>query len=246
MIPGRLLLRAATVLALTRGGDGPDYPTMAGENIFDSRVRPLSETEAEVSTPIGFVYTGDEKRHNLAAGAAGRPEWKRTISLTIELAMCSVGKDALAWKETDAELEAVLDLFELEVEAALCDLTNPWSVLWRRMVKRIDSWESEAYRSAEQSVRYAVRGLHIGVEINNDCMPQPTIDPVKVAKPAKLQIPYLQELADQIDRDPMFASTRRLISGANDLVQLPALKRVHFRTAEVDPVSVHVNLETKP
>jgi hypothetical protein len=73
-----------------------------------------------------------------------------------------------------------------------------------------------------------------------------TVEPVKLAKPAKLQIPYLQPLADQIENAEVFASTRRLISGANDLIQMPALKRVHIRTGEVDPVEAVIPLEAKP
>jgi hypothetical protein len=249
MIPARMLLRAATVLALTRGGDGP-YPTMAGEAVFDSRLKPVTDIAQETMTPVAMVYTADDKRTNMSK-AGGRPTWKRTVTLVIELAISSVSKDRMAWIETDADLEALLDLFELEVEVALADPSNPWAMAWRKLARCIESWDSEPFRSAEQSVRYAVRQISIEIEIAQDCLPQATTDKVIAADGNALSIPYLADLEAQIRTSPIFESTRAMMSGARDLVQLPALKRVALKldTAPVDgrpDVEAVISMENAP
>ena len=248
MIPGRLLLRAATVLALTRGGAGP-FPTMAGEAVFDSKLTPVMDIAQEAQTPIGLVYTGEEKRRNLDTN--GSALWCRNIDLIIEIAIGSFGKNGVEWVETDAELEALLDFFELEVEAALSDLSNPWAAAWRKLVRKIEHWDSEPFRSSEQNVRYAVRQIVIGVEINNDCLPRPTIEPVRLARPATLDVPYLSGLTETLKSNPVFESTWALLSGVRDLVQFPQLKTVAIKghyggPSDAPPnVEVPINLEPK-
>ncbi|MGE0699270.1 MAG: hypothetical protein AB7O57_09270 [Hyphomicrobiaceae bacterium] len=239
----RLLLRAATVLALTRGGDGP-FPTMAGEAVFDTRLRPVTDIAADNATPVALVYTGEERRLNREAD--GRPLWTRKLDLVIELAIGSVNSDRLKHIETDPELEALLDFFELEVEATLSDPSNPWSLTWRRLVRKIESWDSEPFRSAEQSTRYAVRQIIIACEINPDCLPQPTTDRVILSEPARLQVPYLAGLEAMILANPVFASTAALMTGARDRVQLPALKGVGMRMdygEAAPPVLSNISME---
>jgi hypothetical protein len=232
MIPNRLLLRAATVLALTRGGDGP-FPTMAGEAVFDSKIRPVTDIAQESMTPVALVYTADEKRTNVASGGSGRAVWQRKVNLVIEIAIGSVSNSGVSWIETDAELEAMLDLFEAEVETALHDPTNPWALAWHRLVRCVETWDSEPFRSSEQAARYAVRQIAIEVALNQDCLPTPTIDTVTATGSGRrLLVPYLEALEDQILESPVFASTRDLINGSRDFVTLPPLRKVAIRTEQ--------------
>ena len=159
MIPNRLLLRALTVLALTRGGDGPVFPTMANEAVFDTKLRPVTDTATEVMTPIIHVYTDSDSRVNMEKGGGTRPNWKRTVTIMLELAIGSLTSGKMKYVETDPELEAMLDLFELEAELALFAIDDPFALAWRSMIKSFDDWESIPFRSAEQASRFAVRQI---------------------------------------------------------------------------------------
>lgn len=243
MIPNRLLLRAATVLALTRGGDGP-YPTMAGEAVFDTKLKPITDIAQETMVPVILVYTDADARLNKERNATRN--WKRTIDLVIEIAISSLGPDKAEWAETDAELEAILDLFEAEVETALMDVTNQWANYWRKLVRCMDSWESTPYRSAEQTVRYAVRQIHIECEVQTDCFPSFTTETPKFAslidKDGKfipgslLPIPYLAQFESEVlANDELFKTTRDLLQGVTHQPVLPALKRIGLKIDAIDP-----------
>lgn len=244
MIPNRLLLRAATVLALTRGGDGP-FPTMAGEAVFDSKLMPVADISAETHLPVILVYTDADKRRNKDTNAART--WERKLELVIEIAISSIKPGAQAeWAETDAELEATLDLFEAEVETALFDPTSPWSAHWRKLIKSFESWESVPHRSAEQAARYAVRQIVIDVCVHTDCLPTPsteapqlpvTTDENGVHIPgALLPIPYLLPFErETLATSPALESTRLLLSGASTQPIVPALKRISLKVDAIDP-----------
>lgn len=234
MISNRLLLRAATVLALTRGGVGP-YPTMAGEGVFDTKLKPVTDLAQESMTPIALVYTDADKRTNLETGGT-RVNWKRNVTVIIELAIGSVkpgdvGKpNVIKYLETDPEIEAMLDLFELETEMALFAIDNPYALAWRGMVKCIEEWESTPYRSAEQAARYAVRQIAITVELKADCVwQQATTGAVTEVQRPYLPVPYLSDLEDAIVANPeVFSSTLALLKGASSQVRLPELKHIHI------------------
>lgn len=227
MIPNRLLFRAATVLALTRGGQ-PPYPTMAGGLVYDTRIVPISDIAQEAMLPVILVYTDSDSKTNVERN--GRPKWKRMVHLVIEIAISSATKDAISRIETDAELEALLDFFEAEVEAALFDPTNEWAVLWRTMTRCIENWTSEPYRSADQASRYAVRQIFMEVELAPECAVEVTTEEVLGKVQHNLdQIPYLAPLAEQIEKDEVFASTRRLLTSPG-LVTLPRLRGISLVT----------------
>jgi hypothetical protein len=239
MIPNRLLLRAATVLALTQGGSGP-YPTMANEAVFDTKLKPVTDVAQESMTPFVLIYTDLDTRENLEKGG-GRANWKRHIDMIIQLGIGSVKPDKIDWIETDPELEALLDLFELEVEMALFAIDNPWALYWRRIIKCVESWESVPYRSAEQTARYAVRQIAIKVEIAAECQQRPLApgaQPVLAQDPL-IPVPYLADLLTLINGNPVFESTRKLLTGEAAQAKLAELKtigirQVHAPGAEVD------------
>lgn len=243
MIPQRLLLRAATVLALTRGGDGP-FPTMAGEAVFDSKMLPVADIAQETHLPVVLVYTDADKRRNRDLNS-GRT-WERRLELVIEIAISSFTKDGVQWAEADAELEATLDLFEAEIETALFDPTNPWSAHWRKLIKAFETWESVPHRSAEQAARYAVRQIVIDVVLHSDCLPTPsteaptlpqTTDANGVFIPGSLlPIPYLLPFErETLAVSPALESTRLLLSGASQQPIVPALKRISLKVDAIDP-----------
>lgn len=231
MIPARLLLRAATVLALTRGGEAP-YPTMAGDCVFDSKMLPIVDVMQEGQTPVILVYTDEDKRENLDRNSS-RPNWKRSITLILELAIGTVSRSKtgadFALAETDPELEAMLDIMEAEAEVALNAIDNPFAIHWRTIVRNIESWNSVPFRTGEQAARYAIRQVSMDVEIAGDCMPVAIVAGTKprLAIGDLLPIPYLEALSKQISDNPaVFASTIALLSGASQQTPIPKLKRI--------------------
>lgn len=235
MIPIRLMLRALTVAALTRGGQEP-WPTMAQSAVFDSRLLPITQVEQDTMLPVICVYTDHDKRH---PNDQQRRSYMRTCTLVIEIALSSVrnikGEDGQLIGqfdriETDPELEALLDLFEMEIWTALHDPTNPWATKWRKLVKGIGEWSSEPFRSGDQAHRYAVRQIVIDCEIASDCVPQINAEPQDIAAaPAE----YLAELWAELASAPIFASTRAALQGV--LPRMPTLDRVVVRADYIDP-----------
>lgn len=251
MIPARLLVRAATVLALTRGGAAP-FPTMAGECVFDSKLMPIIDVAQEGQTPVILVYTDEDMRENLDRNSS-RPNWKRTLTLLIEMSIGTVrpgqngGRASFAYAETDSELEALLDIMEAEVEVALAAVDNPFAMFWKKLIRQQEEWASVPFRSSEQTARYAIRQVALKVEINPDCMPVAVKagDPRRIATGDLLPIPYLAALSQQISGNPdVFASTIALLSGASQQTVFPILKRVGITTVEPSgEVRAEVNLE---
>lgn len=257
MIPNRLLLRALTVLALSRGGQAP-FPTMAGEAVYDTRLEPITDIATEGMSPVILVYTDTDMRQNVNRNTAGT--WSRKVALIIELSICSVkktpdGTGSFEWLETSAEIEAMLDIFELQVEHAFADVTNPFAMQWSKLVKRFEAYESTPSRSAEQAVRYAVRQLHFDIELATDCRPSPAItapettpylDEEGVLIPGSLlPIYYLGALEQSIATEPFFEGVRSMLTGASLSPVLPALKSVHV-AADIKgpngtaPVAAHI------
>lgn len=255
MIPARLLLRALTVLTLTRGGSGP-FPTMAGAAVFDTRIDPIVEVaEENQHLPLAIVYTDNDQRKNLNTNTSGGP-WSRSIDLVIEIALGSIRKGSATeekakfeFAETDAEMEALLDFFEAEVELALADPVNPYAVQWRLLVKKWIFVESVPHRSSSGAQRLAVRQLRFEVEIAADCRPKPTLTaptPPVITDPetgefipgSLMPIPYLVDLersiATSVD-NPIFENTRAMLLGASLNPVLPALQRIAIMGDFIDP-----------
>lgn len=244
MIPNKLLLRAATIMALTRGGgDGP-YPTMAGAQVFDTKLKPITDLAQESMTPVVLVYTDADTRTNKDPNT--KRSWKRNVALVIELALGSIGANGIEYAEADSELEALMDLFELEVETALQNPACPWAQHWSRLIKTIDQWEVTPFRSAEQSRRYAVRQILISCTIDTECAPQPTIGRPHVTKTidengafipgSLLPVPYLAPFeAAMLATEPVFESTRQLLTGAAHQPLVPALRSVFIKGDFIDP-----------
>lgn len=247
MFPVRPWMRAATVLALSRGGKAP-FPTMASAAVFDTRLLPIEDLLQEGMTPVALVYTDSDKLSSLDKN--GGRVYRRELTLIIEIAIGSVGKSPdgkreWAWAQTDAELETLLDLFEFEVWNCLHDTTNPYTAQWRTVVKGIEDWESVPFRSGEQANRYAVRQIHAQLSIRPDCFrstfvgSQPAPNTPNEATAPLIPIPYLSELSQQIAVEPIFQSTRDLLldNPVDPSSVLPMLKTISLKVDAVDPMA---------
>ena len=245
IFPVRPWMRAATVLALSRGGQAP-FPTMAGPAVFDTRLLPIEDLLQEGMTPVALVYTDADKLTSLDRN--GGRNYRRELTLIIEIAIGSVGRTPdgadkkWAWAETDAELETLLDLFEFEVWNCLHDGTNPYTAQWRQVVKGVEDWESIPFRSAEQANRYAVRQIHAQICLRPDCYRSTFVGaqpPRNVPTTPLIPIPYLAELSQQVAEAPIFQSTRDLLldNPAQPESVLPLLTTISLKVDAIDPMA---------
>jgi hypothetical protein len=214
MIPRKMLMRSAALAALERPG-----ATMAGKSVYDSRLLPVVDISSENLLPAILIYTDTDKRVNQTKTGSSIL-WKRDVTLVLDIAITREFK----YIETDPELEALLDLFEAEVELALFS-QDPLAKAFREVCQTIDEVEITAYRDAEQARSYAVRQMVISCSM--------TRSPLGCVEGQATLPPHLAELAEQIATEPVFASTRALLAGA-PIVRGPPLK-VGFRADFIDP-----------
>lgn len=158
------------------------WPTLAGAHVYDTRIDPLDDLDPDTQQPIVCVYTDDTE--GKAGQARGGPPFFDTIDLCFELSVVvKVPSDAdpavfvVADPETDAELEASLDLLEAQIRFAL--LFGPSGEIWRLISKRrVHTPHSTPHRSSEEGLRLARRIIKWSVEVHDDCWdPAPVMAP---------------------------------------------------------------------
>jgi len=180
----RTALRLSTYAAMVAGGAGPTFPTLAGENWFDSRRDDISDIAADTRFPVGVIRT-DEDRMSWMGRNASAPSGRmisRSIDMRIEFSILSALEDPetkklkLQWPETDPAMEAFLDLFELQIIGVLEGwLGAKWSEFWRGLwtVEAITS--NPLWQEVEGGrVKLAMRELLIRIApVGADCLPKP-------------------------------------------------------------------------
>jgi hypothetical protein len=210
----RAALRLATVMAIANGYQAP-FPTMAGPNVFDSRIDALEGVKMGDMAPMAIVFTDDDDGESLS-GNNGGPPFRNMVSLIFELSIGMAGpligddeqplKDPRTGEDlvglvpvaTEPELELMLDLFEHQ----LLDLWRRPSTAWARRIElggkhivRIEAWRSARYVEREGHKRLAVRQVMAKV-----MLPQPAdieIAPAAPVEPSPVPEP-LGSLLDEI------------------------------------------------
>lgn len=177
----RTALRIGTVATLLAGGEGPSFPTIAMDAVYDSRNIDVSDLAGVERFPAIIVRTDEDSRTK--SGHNGMPQNQvsnRRNMLRIEYGVMSARKNAdgtpvAFWLDTDPALEAYIDLIEWQIESALFGTT-----LWARWWK--DNFASSDYESHplssnpdESRIRNASRELVINIKMANDCPPEPLI-----------------------------------------------------------------------
>lgn len=185
MTLSRTALRLATMEAIAPSasvvGDAETWPTLATRYVFDSRLDPIADLKPEEKRPVAVIYTDDDNGD--PAEKAGGPPFKRIAELLIELSVvASVTEDGNTYApgtpESDAELEASLDLFEAQVRFVL--FYGPTGRLWRQLTgRRVTDIHSVPKRTSEEGIRLALRTLRMKVTIPDDVYdPAPATTPV--------------------------------------------------------------------
>ena len=171
----RAALRLATVAALTGGLQEP-WPTMAKQLVYDSRNDAFSDETTEGLFPTVVVYT-DRDDKPAATGSTARAGASRSVDLRIEMAITTLARDdegvlIAGWPETDCDLEATLDLFEYQIEAALFG-SGPWALWWRDLFSSTGMTSERFADGGHGKVRLAARQLILNVKLAADCLPPP-------------------------------------------------------------------------
>ena len=181
----RLALRLAaieglrpTAAVLARAG----FPTIAGVHVLDSSLEPIEDLQPDLAQAIIGVYT--EHDDGMAGQKRGGPPFLATIDLVFEISVVvKVASDGdptifvVADPETDAELEASLDLLEAQIKFVL--LYAPAGQIWRNVShNKVQAPRSVPHRSSEEGRRLAKRTMTWKVEVQESCFdPAPVIGP---------------------------------------------------------------------
>ncbi|CCF19160.1 exported protein of unknown function [Pseudorhizobium banfieldiae] len=123
----RLVSRLAVVSALNNYMAAP-WPTLAGPNIFDSKIEPVEDMAKDRAFPCCVVYTDYDKDHWSKAPAGHK---SRMMTVTLELLIVQTAQDQstadpykLECPFTDSEIETSLDIFETQIFRALGEGTE--------------------------------------------------------------------------------------------------------------------------
>lgn len=246
----RLILRNAAVQALLERESDGSYPTFAGPHVFDSRIYPLELDDLRQEVPVAAVYTDMTK-------FSGKPRDEQALvsNTTIECNLCidiAVAENAevvdpatqeptktLQLVQTDAELEAILDILEAQILWTLQNPSKKWSRTFGNLCKGIISYESTREAEGNKNNRVAFREIKLGCLICPD--PIPAIVPAKV-KEACMQIckaipktgTYLDDMLGQmgmgvIDGTMNLSTAMALMQqtfGCPSGILMPALQRI--------------------
>lgn len=250
----RTAIRWATVAALTNGGNQP-YPTLAGINVYDSRVDPLDDLAIGERKPIIIVRTEEDEWQHEAHGAPSELTLARHLNLGLDISIMTAaraqdGSVIAGWPATDAVVEAWLDALELECDAALRGF-SPWAVWyttqrpgWIRL-----SWTSSPNYADDDrtSARLAARSIVIRMKVPGECLLKPLRDTDTV--PAGKLPDALIAVFDKISRDgagdvkTAAAQARASLESRALPVPpvYPALLKVAFSIPETErePTSLH-------
>jgi len=172
MTIARTALRLAAVQAI-RGTADP-RPTIAEGRVYDSRIAPESpDVFSEDAKPTVIVLT-DADEGDALSDQNGGPPFHRRIDLVLDIGMVCREKaedDAdgylVGYPDTDARLEASLDILQTQIVRFLTAGDDPLSIWFQRYVR---VWKQESHRQVEDntSMKLARRLLTLTCELKDD------------------------------------------------------------------------------
>jgi hypothetical protein len=172
MTLARTAMRLAAVNSLA-GADANSGPTIAKNRVYDSRISDFDpETYPDDALPTVIVLTDSDEGEQLSRQNGG-PPFRRHIDLVFEIGMIQKVQEGttynLIYPDTDARLEAGLDLLEFQIARRLGYDTDPTSVLFRKFI-RPQKHESHRQVMDDAGVKIACRLLTWTCEITDDQM----------------------------------------------------------------------------
>jgi hypothetical protein len=169
----RLVARLSVVSALNNYLTAP-WPTLAGPNIFDSKIEPVEDMKLDRAFPCAVVYTDYDKDHWAKADSDRK---HRLMTVTIELLIVQVAEQIetegqptryqLETPTTDSEIETSLDIFEVQIFRAL-NAGNVASDCFNYLCTSYDNVISRRGASIEGGQRLAARQLTLEMKTPRD------------------------------------------------------------------------------
>lgn len=165
----RLIARLAVVHAFNNYMQEP-WPTLAGPNIFDSKIEPVEEMKFDKVFPCVVVYTDYDKDHWNKARAAHQD---RLMSITLELLIVQSAQGdtpdtfKLNCPFTDSEIEMSLDILEVQIFRALSAGTEA-SDAFNYLCPGVQAVISRRGASVEGGERLAARQITLEMKALRD------------------------------------------------------------------------------
>ena len=257
----RLMTRALACVALQQQSDDTVSPTMAETRVCDSRLDPLAFGDSGEMLPAIIVYTDDDDGELINRGSGTGP-FRRWIDLRVELVIGSFNTEVIDNAQqlvfdlpmTDGQLEAQLDLFELQVKWALFELPNRiYSHAFRKYVIRIESIKSHSTRDESGNNRLASRRMHFKLEIPDDCPPTwLALQPGQKPPPkipfcddlASFPAPWIAPMLQAMCNEPSMQGVLDVLAGTGNPYHFaPLLKRIGINvTDKAHPDAQHVEV----
>lgn len=160
----RTCLRLAAVAAIRN-------VTLAGDNVFDSRIGELPTFVPGEIKPVVTVFT-EEQSGDAVSHQQGGPPFRATVDLIFELAMLIAQVEdtdesqmTLATPATSSDMEASLDFLEAQIGIALFESYAGVSVAFRKAYNRIHSSSSQRFVQPTAGDRVAMRYVTIKAEV---------------------------------------------------------------------------------
>ena len=154
-------LRFAAVRAL-RGN------TLASDRVFDSDIIPLDQLATAQKAPFISVYTDIERTIKMTGRDILGAE--REIELSFEVAVSAqvdvtvtddtggvTTESQISVPQTDAALEAQLNIIGRQITRALLDPASAWAEVWRKMIVRIVKIDEKRGAMSQNGIRFAAR-----------------------------------------------------------------------------------------
>jgi hypothetical protein len=167
--------------------------TLAADRVRDSDVSDLSELMTAEAAPMIVIYTDDQVAE-YDAKELFNP--KGHILLTVQISIAGatqgeIGPDnqvvaTAAGDEapsrfyvpsTSSGLEAMIDIIEAQIKAALTDKDSVWAEIWADYVTKYRRSQSFRGASDQQGTRFAVRQFNIEVEVRSEPTPGRGVTP---------------------------------------------------------------------
>lgn len=172
MTIARTALRLAAVQSLT--GTAGARPTIAEGRVYDSRLSPEQPDVFGDDAKPTIIILADGDEGDALSDQNGGPPFHRRIDLVFDIGMICREKaddDAdgylVGYPDTDARLEASLDVLQTQVIRWLSASSDPLAIWFQN---RVRIWKQESHRQVEEntSVKLARRLLTLTCELNDD------------------------------------------------------------------------------
>lgn len=171
------IVRQLVQLALV---NAPRGLTIAGDDIFDSRMDPLGQLAKGARRPF-MIFSVEESDADGKEGPEDVGLLGRCVKLTILLQMAVASGQEIkdqsgtriiaAIGETDAAFEATLNILDRQWRQVMSSFDNPWATIFRGLVVRIGKIMDQRSSDPETGTKHAARFIQIHVEVMPDPLP---------------------------------------------------------------------------